>query len=322
MKYLTVVALVSWVLIDMCASPGWAQGYRYRAIPARQPSGPFYPQRPPAYAPAAAVARTAGPYYQPSAMMPPAPQPRTWLWADAQGRRWTTVERFHPVWDPARQSWVYQGVHEAPAAASATKQRGVDQGFAAQGLGTNQLGSSGPGATGQPGSANQPQQPGAGGAPPAALGTNGLGPPGTSAPTAPAMALGANAIGQPADPHVVSASVVASNPGQSLTQSFRSQVGQQSPQPLFAPNLGIYYEKVPYTNGTFGARLTSDPIPNSPASQLPLDVGDVIYMLDGKRMTATEDILRYGNPTHVDYIDATDRSQKSGDVNIPQPKDQ
>jgi hypothetical protein len=145
---------------------------------------------------------------------------------------------------------------------------------------------------------------------------------GSSTPGAPAIALGANAIGQPAGPSVVSASLVASNTGQPLTQSNTPQVAQQLPQPLFAPNLGIYYEKVPYTNGTFGAKLTADPIPNSPASQLPLDVGDVIYMLDGKRMTAPEDILRYGNPTHVDYIDATDRSQKSGDVNIPQPKDQ
>jgi hypothetical protein len=91
-------------------------------------------------------------------------------------------------------------------------------------------------------------------------------------------------------------------------------------QPLFAANLGIYYLKVPYDNGTFGAKLTSSPVANSPASQLSLDVGDIIFMLDGQRFASPNDLVKHVNRTSVNYIDATTNTQKSGTINIPQPQ--
>jgi S1-C subfamily serine protease len=76
---------------------------------------------------------------------------------------------------------------------------------------------------------------------------------------------------------------------------------------------------VRYTNGTFGAKLTSDPIPNSPASQLPLNAGDIIFMLDGKRFTSPDDLLKPVDQTGVNYIDASSHAQQSGFINIPKP---
>jgi len=139
---------------------------------------------------------------------------------------------------------------------------------------------------------------------------------------APAVALGANGIGQPAGPNLVPTTLLVSDTGQPLNQSVAPPAAQPPSAPLFAPNLGIYYQKVPYTNGTFGAKLTSDPIPNSPASQLALNAGDIIFMMDGQRFTSPDDLLKYVDQTGVNYIDGTSQAQQSGLINIPRPQNQ
>ena len=64
-------------------------------------------------------------------------------------------------------------------------------------------------------------------------------------------------------------------------------------QGLFAANLGITYVRVPYDNGTFGARLIRDPLPVSPAAQLQLEPGDTILSLNGMRFRTPEDVLAH-----------------------------
>ena len=85
---------------------------------------------------------------------------------------------------------------------------------------------------------------------------------------------------------------------------------------LFAANLGITYVRVPYDNGTFGARLIRDPLPGSPAAQLGspvasrLEPGDTIFSLDGMRFRTPEDVLAHRQWTSMQFINVrTNRAQ-------------
>jgi len=139
----------------------------------------------------------------------------------------------------------------------------------------------------------------------AAQGTNQIGQPANAnnaplQPQAGAVAMGTNAFGQPSN---------ANNPPQAPVTA--------GPQPLYAANLGIYYDRVRYENGTFGARLTSAPVPGKPASALPLDTNDVIFLLNDQRFTKSDDLLNHFGQTTVGYIDSSTNTTQSGTITLP-----
>jgi len=114
------------------------------------------------------------------------------------------------------------------------------------------------------------------------------------------VAVGASAAGQPTD---------ASTPSQ--------QPVPTGPQPLYAANLGVYYVQVRYDNGTFGAGLTSAPVAGKPASTLPLDANDVIFLLNDQRFTTPDDLLNHFGQTTVGYIDSSTNTAQSGTITLP-----
>jgi membrane-associated protease RseP (regulator of RpoE activity) len=90
-----------------------------------------------------------------------------------------------------------------------------------------------------------------------------------------------------------------------------------APQPLYAANLGVHFVPIGYGNGTFGLRLAGAPIPGSPASQLPLDAGDVIFALDGQRFANLNDVANHVDRTIVDFVDAGTNTLQRGTINLP-----
>lgn len=89
-----------------------------------------------------------------------------------------------------------------------------------------------------------------------------------------------------------------------------------APPDLFAGNLGIYYQMIRYGDGTFGARLTRYPVPNSPAALLRLEPGDTIFALNSQRFTTTNDVLSHRNQTSVDFVNVRTNASQSANVNI------
>jgi hypothetical protein len=83
---------------------------------------------------------------------------------------------------------------------------------------------------------------------------------------------------------------------------------QRQKQSIFAANLGITYERVPYNDGTFGARLIKAPKPGSPAAQVGLEPGDIVFELDGMRFRTPQDVLAHVAQTTMLIVDVrTDR---------------
>jgi hypothetical protein len=91
-------------------------------------------------------------------------------------------------------------------------------------------------------------------------------------------------------------------------------VGPGASEPRFAPNLGIYYEVIRYTGGTFGARLTRYPVPGSPAAQLRLKPGDIIGMMDELPFRSHQDVLNHKAQTSILFINV--RSGKLERANV------
>ncbi len=85
----------------------------------------------------------------------------------------------------------------------------------------------------------------------------------------------------------------------------------------FAPNLGIYYEPVRYSDGTFGARLTRPPVPNSPAATVFFEPGDVIFELDGQHFTTPSDVLAHRAQTTVGFINIRTGGREMRTIFIP-----
>ncbi len=99
---------------------------------------------------------------------------------------------------------------------------------------------------------------------------------------------------------------------------------QPGPQPsaggpgsLVAANLGVVYVPIRFGDGTVGLKLTRAPLPGSPASQLPLDAGDIIFALDGQRFTNPGDVANHFDQTTVDFIDAGTNTQQNGSITLP-----
>jgi hypothetical protein len=86
---------------------------------------------------------------------------------------------------------------------------------------------------------------------------------------------------------------------------------------LFAANLGIFYERIPYADGTFGARLTRNPAADSPAAQIGLETGDIVFMMDDLRFREPADVLNHVDRTTVALIEVRTNQVKSAVVILP-----
>jgi hypothetical protein len=86
---------------------------------------------------------------------------------------------------------------------------------------------------------------------------------------------------------------------------------------IFASNLGIYYEKVDYGDGTFGARLTRDAASDTPAGTLGLEKGDTIFALDDMRFRTPQDVLAHTQSTKVDFVNVRTNAPQTGSVTLP-----
>ena len=89
------------------------------------------------------------------------------------------------------------------------------------------------------------------------------------------------------------------------------------PRGTYAANLGIYYEAVTYADGTFGAKLTADPKPGSPAAGLRLEPGDTIYELDGQRFRTAADVLNHRYRTSMLFINVRTNAPQAAAVVLP-----
>jgi hypothetical protein len=220
----------------------------------------------------------------PTSSPPAAPAATTRTWVDARGMRWMSVQRSVPYWDGRQGRWVFREVQEVKA------------------LGTNQIGQA------------DRRRPTFG--PPGAMGTNGIGgaQPSVGGFGGPGS-IGPNSIGQPFDPNGAS---MASGAIPTATSGATRGLTPTSFQAMFAGNLGVYYAPILYSNGTFGLRITAAPLPGSPASQLPLDVGDVIFALNGQRFSSPSEVVNYTGQAAVSFVDAATGAQQSGNIILTQ----
>ena len=94
-----------------------------------------------------------------------------------------------------------------------------------------------------------------------------------------------------------------------------------SPRPegnaLFAQKLGIHYQKVPRPRGKFGAKLTSNPEPNSPAAGLGFEIGDTIIAMDDHPFTKPSDLDNHFANTTVLFIDVRTGQEKMLEIVLP-----
>ena len=89
------------------------------------------------------------------------------------------------------------------------------------------------------------------------------------------------------------------------------------PASFDAGNLGITYEQIQYDNGTFGARLTKEPMPGSPAAQLQLEPGDTVFELDGMRFRQHQDVLSHTAWTKIRFVSVRTNCVQGARVYIP-----
>jgi hypothetical protein len=248
--------------------------------------------------------------------VPSVPSARSSVVVDSRGNRYVAQERLVQLWDERQGRWTlgrtqeYRGLPPFQTRPPVDLQTSKAQWMTPSGphlhedigaaRGTNQIG--------------QPAAPG-------------TAPSGTSVHDGIGAAQGTNQIGQANNSgnsplqsqSLTSAAIIAASaPGQ-LTNSSNlfPQPVAATPQPLYAPNLGIYYVPVPYDDGTFGARLTSAPVPGKPASVLPLDTDDVVFLLNDQRITNSDDLLNHFGQTTVGYIDSSTKSTQTGTIILP-----
>ena len=85
----------------------------------------------------------------------------------------------------------------------------------------------------------------------------------------------------------------------------------------FAANLGIFYQPVPYGNGTFGVRLTRPPQVNSPAASLQLEPGDTIISLDNMSFQVENDVLGHFDQTSMVFINVRTGQPQAANLMLP-----
>jgi len=271
---------------------------------------------------------------------PPVLPPRNRVMVDSRGNHVLAVEQFVSVWDPRRGRWILQSNQELRTPATNQSRPAVDSSVTTAHW-TNRTELTTHKQHAMPQGPNQVAQPAGQGTKPtrptihpeltSGLGTNSIGQPTSSnsaqpmPPSSPAGAQGTSAVGQPAN----SNGAQPMNPGSPAVALGTSAIGQPTiasnpplvpapngPQPLYAANLGIYYQPVRYDDGTFGAKLTSAPVPGKPAATLPIDTDDVIFLLNDQRFTKSDDLLNHFGQTTVGYIDSSTNTTQSGTIAI------
>ena len=94
----------------------------------------------------------------------------------------------------------------------------------------------------------------------------------------------------------------------------------------FLSHMGVYYRKVPYEDGTFGAQLTRDPVPGSPAAQIRstanaqayrLERGDTIFEIDGQRFRTDLDVRSHRLESTIRFIDVRTGQIMAGSFTLP-----
>jgi S1-C subfamily serine protease len=113
------------------------------------------------------------------------------------------------------------------------------------------------------------------------------------------------------------AALVAIGAGPAPTRNAPPGQAQATANDLFAANLGIFYQLVPY-KGAFAARLTRYPVAGSPASQLQLEPGDMIVSLDGRAIHDASDVHSHVSRTDFVFVNVRTGLPQSGAVFIPQ----
>jgi hypothetical protein len=93
---------------------------------------------------------------------------------------------------------------------------------------------------------------------------------------------------------------------------------------VYVPHMGIYYQPVPYDNGTFGARLTRDAAGGTPAAQIRLsngpsrlERGDTIFEMDGMRFRTPADFRNHRAYTTMRFIDSRTGRTYWASFNLP-----
>ena len=279
--------------------------------------------------------------YRPNPIYAPSTPPaRSNVVVDARGNRYVAEQRFVSVWDQRQGRWVlgrtqeYRGLPpfqsrppvdlQASKAQWITATKPIIHNGIGTTLGTNHIGQPATQGTTQTkppiheeiGAArgtNQIGQTAAQGTPPTGAGINqGIG----SAQESNQISQPINTSNSPPQSLTSGAVIAASTPGQPTNAGSLSPPSAE-PQPFYATNLGIYYLPVPYHDGTFGLRLTSAPVPGKPASTLPLDTDDVVFLLNNQRFKNADDLLNHFGQTTVGYIDSSTKSTQSGTITLP-----
>jgi hypothetical protein len=99
---------------------------------------------------------------------------------------------------------------------------------------------------------------------------------------------------------------------------------QSAGEEVYVPHMGIYYSPVPYADGTFGARLTRDAAPGTPAGQIQLSTGpsrleqgDTIFEMDGLRFRTPADVRNHRAYTTMRFIDVRTGRTYGAAFNLP-----
>jgi S1-C subfamily serine protease len=160
---------------------------------------------------------------------------------------------------------------------------------------------------------------------PSALGGNQIGRPGDSTFSAPST-LGGNQIGRPpwleSMPSALGGNQIGIYPappdaldGNRIDRALA--MGPIAPRLPLPANLGVGVAPLRYGDGTVGLRVTGDPVPGTPAGQLGLRAGDVVFAAGGNRFASPADLIAYSGPTAIDFVQAATNTTRRGVVNLP-----
>ena len=89
------------------------------------------------------------------------------------------------------------------------------------------------------------------------------------------------------------------------------------PPENYAPNLGIHYQLIPRSDGTFGARLSRTAFGNTPAAAIQLELGDMIIRIDGQPIRKPEDVLNHIDQTTIEFVNIRTGGVETRVVQLP-----
>ena len=105
-----------------------------------------------------------------------------------------------------------------------------------------------------------------------------------------------------------------------LAHSVWGQIAAPAPiasSDYYSSKLGIYYQFPYYQGNIHGVRLTRYPVPQSPASLLQLEPGDMIISMDGLPFYTPNDVDSHYGQTSMIFINIRTNMPQSGNVYLP-----